>query len=153
MSKVSRSDWSASTPWSGIVGKPTSFGITDISQITAVGFSSDQVPRWNGSRFTPYTIPSSSTPVTPPSSLPSQVQFSWDVPAILPLQSAYEDFPLIGAVPGEPIAHGVAFDPGFCLTFAYIFANDTVRLKVVNMNSAPVDLGAAVWSIQRFNNS
>lgn len=153
MSKVSRADWSASTPWSGIVGKPSTFGVTDISQLAAAGFSSGQVPRWNGAKFVPYTIPSSATPVTPPNPLPAQVQFSWDVPSILPLQSAYEDFPLIGAIPGEPIAHGVAFDPGFCLTFAYIFANDTVRLKVVNMDGVAVDLGLAVWAIQRFNNS
>lgn len=152
MSKVARSDWSPPPRWRDILDKPSSFGVTDIGQLSASGFSSGQIARWSGTKFVPYTIPSV-TPVTPSNSLPAQVQFSWDVPSILPLQSAYEDFPLIGAIPGEPIAHGVAFDPGFCLTFAYIFANDTVRLKVVNMDSVAVDLGSAVWSIQLFNNS
>lgn len=56
---------------------------------------------------------------------------------------------MLGAVPGEPIAHGVAFDPGFCLTFAYVISNDTIRLKVVNMDTVAVDLPSALWSIQR----
>ncbi len=87
--------------------------------------------------------PGTSTSLTP------QIQIVWDVPSILPLQSVYEDFPMLGAVPGEPIVHGVAFDPGFCLTFAYVISNDTIRLKVVNMDTVAVDLPSALWSIQR----
>jgi hypothetical protein len=151
VSKVSRADFAASVPWEGIISKPATFGATDIGQLAGAGFAIGQVPRWNGSKFVPYTIPSSSTPVAPPSALPVQVYFSWDVPSLLPLQSAYEDFPWIGAVPGQPLAFGIAFDPQFCWVNATVIANDTIRLWVLNMNSSAVDLGEGVWAIQPFS--
>lgn len=60
MSKTTRSDWSASTPWAGITGKPDTPGSTvDIGQLTANGFVAGQVPLWNGTKFVPYSIPAS----------------------------------------------------------------------------------------------
>lgn len=152
MSKVARADYAASVPWLGITGKPAGVGDpVDIGSLKAAGFSNGQVARWNGTKFVPYTIPAAPVPpVVPPSTLPAQIQFNWDVPSILPLQSAYEDFALLGAIPGEVIAHGVSFDPGFCITQAYVITNDSIRLKVVNLDSVAVDLPASVWNIQRF---
>ena len=151
MSKTARSDWSASCPWGGITGKPTDFGgVTDIGQLKGAGFSVGQVARWNGTKFVPYTIPTPSTPVTPTNPLPPQVQFVWDVPSIAPLQTAYQDFPLLGAVPGEPISHGVSMDTAFCQTFAKVVLNDSIRLMVVNFDLVAVDLPSSLWQIQRF---
>lgn len=153
MSKVSRSDYAATCPWTGITGKPTNFGgVTDIGQLTGIGFGNNQVPRWNSTlgKFRPYTIPPTPSPVTPVNPLPTQIQITWDAPNILPLQSAYEDFPLIGAVPGEPIAWGLSMDTGFCLPYACITTNDLIRLKITNLDSVAVDLGSMLWQIQRF---
>jgi hypothetical protein len=152
MSKTARSDWAASCPWGGITDKPAGLGgATDIGQLKAVGFTSGQIARWNGTKFVPYTIPPAPAPdPTPVSPLPAQEQFVWDTPSLLPLQSAYEDFPMLGALPGEPVAHGISFDPQFCWTDAKVIANDMVRLTVLNMNSVAVDLGAGTWNIQRF---
>ncbi len=130
MSKVARSDWSPPPTWDEIRNKPAVIGVP--------GPRGPAGPR--GAEGPPGTA----------GALPDPIQILWDVPTILPLQSVYEDFPVLGVIPGEPIAHGVAFDPGFCLTFAYVITNDTVRLKVVNMDSASVDLPAALWTIQRF---
>lgn len=136
------------------MGKPASFGATDIGQLSANGFTVGQVPKWNGTKFVGYTIPGAPIPPGPtPSPLPPQDVFVWDVPSILPLQSAFQDFPLIGAVPGEPIAFGISFDIGYCLPFVNIFQNDLVRLRIVNMDSVAVDLGSATWSLQRFGNT
>jgi hypothetical protein len=151
MSKTARADWAASVPWAGITGKPPLEGTTDIGQLTALGFSPNQIPRWNGTRFVAYSIPPSPTPVAPTNPFPPTDYFIWDTPSVLPLQTATENFPLIGAVPGEPIAFGIAFDPGFCLVGAVIFANDLVQLRVTNMDGiSPVDFPAGLWSIQRF---
>jgi hypothetical protein len=153
MSKVSRSDYAASCPWSGIIGKPSNLGgATDIGQLTGVGFANNQVPRYNVSlgKFRPYTLPSPPSPVTPTNPLPAQIQITWDAPSLLPLQSAFQDFPLIGALPGEPIAWGLSIDTGFCIPFACIAENDLIRLKLVNMDSVAVDLASTLWQIQRF---
>jgi hypothetical protein len=130
MSKVSRADWSPAPTWDEIRNKPTVIGVPG-----------------------PRGATGSTGPAGPPGApgvLPAPVQILWDVPSVLPLQSVYEDFPVIGAVPGSPVAHGVAFDPGFCLTFAYVITNDTVRLKVVNMDIVAVDLPSALWNLQFF---
>ncbi len=52
MSNVKTADWAASTPWSGITGKPDFSATTpDISSVTAKSFSNGQIPQWNGKRF------------------------------------------------------------------------------------------------------
>ena len=70
MSKVSRADWSAQVPASGIIGvipaanlPSTPSGAGDIGSLKAAGFSPGTVPLWNGSKFIPSPLPGGS-PVT-----------------------------------------------------------------------------------------
>lgn len=150
MSWVARASWAAGCPWLGITGKPETFGVTDIGQLKAAGFAIGQAPKWNGSRFVPFT-PTGTSP-TPPAGyvLPSLIYFTWDIPEILPLQTAYEDFNFNGVVPGQPVVCGVQFDPGFCLTQARVITINTVRLYATNMDAVPITLGEGTWAIQRF---
>lgn len=158
MSKVTRADWSATCPWSGISGKPSfsGGGVSDIGQLTGIGFANKQVPIWNTAlqKFVRSSISgiagySPSSPSTSQQYIPA-VQIEWNVPSLLPLQSAYEDFPLIGAVPGTPGAVGVPFDMQFCWIRADVIANDSVRITVTNLNSVTVDLGNGLYNVQIF---
>lgn len=158
MSKVTKADWAATCPWNGITGKPDfpGGGVSDIGQLSGSGFSNKQVPIWNSSlrKFVPSNISGIAGYVAPSpgSSIPyvDPVQVEWDVPSLLPLQSAYEDFPYIGAVPGTPVSVGVSFDLQFCFPFPAVILNDSVRIMIVNMNSTEVDLGTGIWNIQIF---
>jgi hypothetical protein len=158
MSKVVRADFAATTPWDGIIGRPADgTSVTDIGQLTGSGFFNKQVPVWNVAlqKFVPanitgiagYSAPSpggSSNPYIDP------VQVEWDVPALSPLQSIYEDFPLIGAIPATPAAVGVPFDMQFCWIRADVIANDSIRLTVTNLNASIVDLGLGLYNVQLF---
>ena len=54
MSHVRRADWAANVPWDGILDKPAGLGgDTDIGQLKGAGFSIDDVPVWNGTKFVP----------------------------------------------------------------------------------------------------
>lgn len=155
---VSKANWAASCPWTGITGKPNfpSGGVTDIGQLTGIGFANKQVPVWNSAlgKFVRSNISGiagySSPSPTPGGGYVAPVQVEWDVPSLMPLQSAYEDFPYIGAVPGTPAAVGVPFDLQFCFPFAAVILNDSIRVMIVNMNSVPVDLGTGIWNLQIF---
>lgn len=157
---VPRANWAAtagSVAWANVTGKPSNFGgVTDIGQLTGAGFANKQVPIWSSAlrKFVPANIGGIAGYVAPTPGSGSQyvdpVQVSWDVPSLLPLQSAYEDFPYIGATPGTPAAVGVPFDLQFCFPFAAVILNDSVRVMIVNMNSSPVDLGTGIWNIQIF---
>lgn len=59
MSHVRIADWAANVPFSGILNPPAGLGqTTDIGQLTGAGFSIDDIPKWNGTKF----VPSSETP-------------------------------------------------------------------------------------------
>lgn len=154
--KTTRSDWSATTPWAGIQGKPDIFpsAAPDISQIGGNGFSNWQVPTWSSSlrRFVPATPSSGGS--TPPAPTPvtqwQQITFFWDAPSLLPLQSCYEDFDFIGALTSDAVAVGVPHDLEFCQVTAQVIAVNSVRLYVMNGNLSPVDLSDGVWKIVRF---
>lgn len=150
MSKVSRSDWAPPPRWEDIIGKPTSFGVTDIGQLTGNGFAVGQVPRWNGSRFVPYTIPSSPSP-TPSSPLPAPIGLTWDIPALLPLQTATETFNVGNIYPGSPLSVTVGADPGFFFFDAIVTGIELVTLYALNMSAAPVTLGTTNFTLQKFS--
>jgi hypothetical protein len=151
MSQVAKANWAASVPWIGITGKPTAFGVNDIGQLGGNGFSVGQVPRWNGAIFLPYTVPSSSSPTPAPSPLPSQFTLTWDIPELLPLQTATEVFNVGGVFPGNPLALGWQFNPGFCWLWGLVTDIEVVTLYAKNMDSVPVTLGSGTWVVQRFN--
>ncbi len=150
MSKVSRSDWSPVT-WEQIIGKPTNFGVSDIGQLTGIGFAVGQVPRWNGSKFVPYTLPT--VPVNPPSPspLPAAIGLTWDVPEVLPLQTATEEFNVAGIFPGAPLAVTVVPNPGFFFFAALVTDIQIVTLYALNMSGGPVTLGSTAFTIQKFS--
>jgi hypothetical protein len=155
---VSRANWAASSPWSGITGKPAfPGGASDIGQLTGTGFANKQVPVWNSvqRKFVPANI-SGIAGYTPPSSSPTdgdyiEISFIWDAPSLLPLQSAYEDFPMIGAVPADPVAYGVFADLQLVQVTVNVFQNDSVRITLANMNSITVDLGETIWKVRVFH--
>lgn len=160
MSKTTRSDWAANAGrvrWQDVMDKPSSFGgASDIGQLTGTGFSNKQVPVWNVAlrKFVPANITGIAGYVAPTPSAPRQyidpVQVEWDVPSLDPLQSVYEDFPLIGAQPATPCAVGVPFDMQFCWIRADVIANDSVRITVTNLNFGTVDLGNGLYNVQLF---
>lgn len=60
MNRVPNADWAASTPWSGITGKPPWITPTgpsvDLSNVTWNGTAAGRYPFWNGTRFIPVVI-------------------------------------------------------------------------------------------------
>lgn len=149
MSRVVRSDWAASVPWQGVTNKPpTVAGITDISQLTGDGFLNGQYPRFNAlaGRFRPATLPTPT--VTPTPAPPAQIIVSWDVPSLLPLQSAWENFDFIGVLVSQPIMLGTPFQNEFVLAVASVPAANVVRITVTNMSLATIDLGVGSWTLR-----
>lgn len=61
--RVPVADWAATTTWDGIQGKPDVFpsAPVDLSQVTWNGVSKNRYPVWNGVRFVPTALPSSSS--------------------------------------------------------------------------------------------
>ncbi len=149
MSKVSRSDY-APTFWNQIIGKPTNFGVSDIGQLTGIGFSVGQVPRWNGTKFVPYTLPSPPPP-TPPGALPAPIGLTWDIPELLPLQTATEDFNVANIFPGAPLSVTVTPNPGYFFFAALVTDIQVVTLYALNMSGGPVTLGSTNFVIQKFS--
>lgn len=151
MSKVTRADWAASVPWGGITNKPKfpTGGVTDIGQLTGDGFSAGQYAKWDGQKFVPASPPSV-TPIVA-AAIFKDFLFTWDPPSILPLQTAWEDFPVIGAVINQIVGVGPPYNVGQCIVSAYIPANDTVRIQVTNLSAEIVDLLTGVWRIRWWN--
>ncbi len=63
MNRLPVADWAATAPWSGITGKPEVFPTApvDLSQVKWAGVAANRYPVWNGTRFVPTAIPSSSS--------------------------------------------------------------------------------------------
>lgn len=153
MSKTARSDWAASTPWSGITGKPPTPGsVTDIGQLTGDGYSSGQIPSFDAAtgRFVPATPGPSPPPPPGPVPLPTEIWVVWNPPGLNPLQTATEDFDLIGALVSQPVIVGAPFDLQFMTICAYIPASNVVRICLTNMGILPVDFDSGTWRIRIF---
>lgn len=155
MAKISRADWAATTPWLGITDKPDSFGVTDIGELTGLGYSNGQVPVYNRSlgRFRPGNFP---TPApTPPAPTPissTEIWVVWDPPNLHALQSCYEDFDsLIGAFVSQPVMVGCPFDDAFVMVSASIIATNTARITVQNLGLDDLDLAEGTWRLRIFN--
>lgn len=151
MAKISRADY-APVRWVDIIGKPSSFGPTDISQLTANGYRNGQVPGAVAGRLKPLTIPTP-TPPTPPGptpGIPSKIFVVWDAPSLAPLQSASEDFDFAGATPGMAVCVGASFDLTFVNLCAYCFDYNSVRIVATNMSLETVDLGSGTYQLVIF---
>lgn len=156
--KATRADWAAvagSVDFENVRNIPAEspFAAPDMSQIGGKNFGDGQYPRWNSSlrKFIPATLPSSGSTPSGTTVIPwKMITFFWDAPTLLPLQSCYEDFDFVGALPSDPVAVGAPFDIEFCQASAVVTDVNTVRLTVFNGNLSPVDLSDGVWKIARF---
>lgn len=155
MSKVSRADWAATTPWDGITSKPTNFGVSDIGQLTGKGYGEGQVPAYDSAtrRFRPHTIDSSApAPVpTPTTTAGIEIWVIWDVPSLHALQTATEDFYFVGAFPSMPVIVGTPFTNQFVQVTATVTDMNLVRISVTNMDLADLDLGEGTYRLRLFN--
>ena len=62
--RVPAADWAATVPWSGVKGAPPLTGVSDLSEMKWAGVNANRYPVWNGTRFVPTTLPSSSSSTT-----------------------------------------------------------------------------------------
>lgn len=153
MGKISRADWANGVDWVNIRGKPSSFGPTDISELTANGYRNGQYPAAVGGRLRATTLVLPPTPdptPTPTPGIPSKQWVSWDAPSIKPLQSAQEDFAFAGAMPGMAVCVGSPVDLTFLNISAYCFDYNSVRIVVTNMSLETVDLGVGSYQLVIF---
>lgn len=80
-----------------------------------------------------------------------QIMLVWDIPALLPLQTATELFNVNGVFPGYPLAVGASIDTGFIWYKAVVTAIDIVTLYALNMDASPVTLGEVTFTVQKFS--
>lgn len=155
MSKVSRADTAVSTPWNGITGKPASFGASDIGQLTGIGYADGQIPVYSATsgRFRPGSRNPAPTP-TPPEptpGIPTEIYVDWDAPSLHALQSAYEDFPFVGALLSYPVIVGASFANEFVQISATVVADNLVRITVQNLGIDDLDLDDGIYRLRIFN--
>jgi hypothetical protein len=116
MSRVSRADWAAQVPASGIIGvlpaahlPPTPSGAVDIGSLKAAGFIPGSIPLWNGSQFVPAPLPL--VPAVTGLTLTSQYPFiSWVPSTLRSIESTEVAVALPGATMGSLVF--VASVPG-----------------------------------------
>ncbi len=153
MGKVARADYAETTPWNGIIGKPASFGVSDIGGLTGDGYSDGQIPVFNRSsgRFRPGSRTSPSPAPTPtPSPDSSEVAISWDVPSLHALQTATEDFYIPGVFTSHPVDVGAPFDDQYVQISATVVDLNVVRISVTNMGIDDLDLAEGIYRIRFF---
>ncbi len=155
MSHVNRADWATETDWDGIRNKPASFGVSDISQLTGIGYADGQVPVYSISsgRFRPGSRNPTPTPVppTPTPGIPTEIAVDWDVTNLHALQTATEDFDFVGALPGHPVIVGASYTNQNVQISATIVDVNVVRISVTNMGLADLDLDDAFYRLRIFN--
>lgn len=156
MSKVSRADWAATTPWSGITDKPASFGVSDIGELTGIGYADGQIPIYSRSsgRFRPGSrLAPSPAPTPTPSGLSSiEIFVTWDCPSLHALQTATEDFDFVGAFVSQPVIVGAPFSDQNVQISASIVDLNIARISVTNMGLSDLDLGVGIWRLRIFSN-
>jgi hypothetical protein len=151
MSKISRADWAATTPWDGITNKPASFGVSDIGGLTAIGYSDGQIPVYShaAGRFRPGSrLAPSPTPTPTPAPTESEVALTWDVPNLHALQTATEDFYIPGVFVSHPVVIGAPFDDQNVQFSGSVVDLNMVRISVTNLGLADVDLATGIWRVR-----
>jgi len=153
VSRVSRADWAAQVPASGIVGVvpakniPTvPPGSTDIGSLKASGFTPGSVPLWNGSKFVPVPLPV--IPTTPGLTLTSQYPFiNWTLGSLRPLESTEEPIVVPGATMSSLLF--VAPLPGFDYLWfrARVTSVGQATVEVTNMSGDVVALTDQTYQV------
>lgn len=155
MSRVVRADWAATTEWDGINGRPSSFGATDIGDLTGHGYSNGQIAIFDSAtgRFRPGSRSPAPdpTPPDPTPGTPTEISFTWDAPSLHALQTATEDFYFIGVLPSQPIAVGSSFDNQNVQISATVVADNIVRITVTNMGFDDLDLSDGFYRLRSFS--
>lgn len=154
MSKTSRADWAASTPWNGITDKPANFGVSDIGGLTGNGYATGNVPVYdaNSGRFRPGSRYPASAPVAPVTpGLTNEIYVQWDVPLLHALQCATEDFYFNGSFPSMPVCVGAPFSDQNVSISASVVDLNIVRIVVQNIGIADLDIGEGQWRLHLFN--
>jgi len=157
MGKVSRADWAASVPWQGVTDKPSTFGVTDIGQLTGDGYSDGQIPVYNraSGRFRPGSRnpAPTPTPVPPTPGIPTEISVEMDVPNLHAFQSYYEDFFFPGALTGQPVIVGASYTNPYVQISATVVDSNSVRITVMNLGLDDVDLDDSFYRLMIFNGS
>ena len=153
MSKVSRSDWAAQVPASGIQGvipaanlPSTGAGTTDIGTVKGAGFSPGQVPIWNGGKFVPGNLPvvPTASGVTITSQLP---YIAWTPSSLRSLESTEVTVPLPGVTMTSLVF--VAPLPGLDYLWfrAVVLSPGQVVITATNMSGVVVALVDSTYQV------
>lgn len=150
MSKVTRADWAAQVPVSGIIGTlPSSDGVTDIGELKAASFATGQYPQWNGAKFIGAVPPSSTGAILSKSLIYPFV--TWSSNSLLPLESTTG----IAYVPdvnvGDFVMTGISISLPYVLMQAQCLISGQIQYLASNMSPSTVTLNNGVqqtWMIK-----
>jgi len=142
MSKVSRSDWAAQVPASGIQGviSPANLPTTvpsgvDIGNVTGKGFKSGQVPVWDGKKFVPADLP---VPVGSVTFVSTQVE--WTDTILRPLESSAQGVTIPGVTMSSQVFVQNSTMGDYVALVAKVIAPNFIRLIATNLNPEPITL-------------
>ena len=142
MSKVSRADWAAQVPATGLLGiipaanLPTTppSGV-DIGSLTGKGFQVGQIPTWNGKKFVPADLPVPAGGVTFVS-----IDVEWSDTTLRPLESSTQGVTVPGVTINSQVFLQSAPMGDFVTLTAKVVAPNFIRVIATNLNPEPITL-------------
>lgn len=135
-------DWAAeagSVDWANVRNKPSSSS-TDISQISASGFTRGQLPQWSGKRFIGVNASSliDTSGFFSLSNKPYNIyQFTWTPGTLTPFLRTKNTFTISGVTEGTPVVAGIPYSLDGVLTTVNVIDDE---VEVVLFNSTPYDI-------------
>lgn len=140
MSKVSRSDWAAQVPATGILGVIPAANLpttppsgVDMGSLTGKGFKVGQIPVWDGKKFAPMDLPVPAGAVTFTS-----INLAWTEHTLRPLESTTQGVVVPGVTLNSQVfVQNVALGNYVTLT-AKVVAAGFVNVIATNINPAPI---------------
>jgi hypothetical protein len=151
MPNASTADYASTAPWSGIIGKPdlSSSGAKDISDLKAKGYSKNDIPVFNGSRFFPVrpsSLIDTSSLYGPDNKPYNEIQLFWNPGTLTPFYRTSQSFSLTGVAKGQPVLVGAPYDLQGCIPFASADADGSVTVTLFNTTPYDVTLADGQWS-------
>jgi hypothetical protein len=149
MSKVSRSDWAAQVPASGIIGVISAANLpttppsgVDMGSLTGKGFKVGQVPVWNGKKFIPADLPAPAGSVTFVSA-----EVLWAEHDLRPLESTTQGVVVPGVTLDSVVfVQNVALGD-YVVLLAKVVAAGFINILATNINPAPITLLDGLYAI------
>jgi len=142
MSKVSRADWAAQVPATGIQGiipaanLPTTppSGV-DMGSLTGKGFKTGQIAVWNGKKFVPADLPVPAGAVT-------FVSFNlfWTERDLRPLESTTQGVVVAGVTLNSQVFVQNSGLGSYVVLSAVVNAAGLITVRATNINPAPITL-------------